>query len=62
MEYASSSKQRINLLQKELANAKQQENDTNSRVKAGIGDDADFLVAQACRLEVEFKLAQESAK
>jgi outer membrane protein TolC len=49
-------------LQKELANAKQQENDTNSRVKAGIGDDADFLVAQACRLEVEFKLAQESAK
>ena len=61
MEYAPAN-QRVDLLQKELANAKQQENDVNSRVKVGIASHADFLDAQAYPLEIEIKLAQEGVK
>jgi hypothetical protein len=58
-ELATSSEQRLGVLQRKLANAKQLEAVKATRKEAGAGTEAEVLLAKARRLGVEIELAKE---
>lgn len=59
LELATSSEQRIGVLQRKLENAKQLEAVMTAKKQAGKGTEAEVLLAKAHRLGVEIELAKE---